>query len=40
MDLLQQTDELFFARTNLDLEHTSKIVQNALAGVDDGELFL
>ena len=40
MDLLQQTDELFFARTNLDLERTSKIVRDALAGGDDGELFL
>ena len=40
MDLLQQTDELFFTRTNLDLERTSKIVHDALAGGDDGELFL
>ena len=40
MDLLQQTDELFFTRTNLDLERTSKIVRDALAGGDDGELFL
>ena len=40
MDLLQQTDKLFFARTNLDLERTSKIVRDALAGGDDGELFL
>ena len=40
MDLLQQTDELFFTHTNLDLERTSKIVRDALAGGDDGELFL
>ena len=40
MDLLQQTDELFFTHTNLDLERTSEIVRDALAGGDDGELFL
>ena len=40
MDLLQQTDELFFTRTNLDLDQTKKIVNAALAGGDDGELFL
>ena len=40
MDLLQQTDELFFTHTNLDLERTSKIMRDALAGGDDGELFL
>jgi len=40
MDLLQQTDELFFTRTNLDLQRTGKIVRDALSGGDDGELFL
>ena len=40
MDLLQQTDELFFTLNNLDLERTSKIVRDTLAGGDDGELFL
>ncbi len=40
MDLLQQTDELFFTSTNLELEKTDKIVRAALAGADDGELFL
>jgi len=40
MDLLQQTDELFFSSTNLELEKTGKIVRSALAGADDGELFL
>ena len=40
MDLLRQTDELFFTRTNLDLDQTKKIVNAALAGGDDGELFL
>jgi len=40
MDLLQQTDEIFFTQTALDLDRTQRIVQNALAGGDDGELFL
>ena len=40
MDPLQQTDELFFTSTNLELEKTDKIVRAALAGADDGELFL
>ena len=40
MDLLQQTDELFFSNTNMELEKTGKIVRSALAGADDGELFL
>ena len=40
MDLLQQTDELFFTRSNLDLDGTSQIVRDALANSDDGELFL
>jgi len=40
MDLLQQTDELFFTRTNLDLQRAGKIVRDALSGGDDGELFL
>ena len=40
MDLLQQTDELFFSSTNLELEKTGKIVRSALARADDGELFL
>ena len=39
MDLLQQTDELFFTRTNLDLDQ-QKNRKAALAGGDDGELFL
>jgi len=40
MDLLQQTDEIFFTQTALDLDRTQRIVQNALTGGDDGELFL
>ncbi|MDC1383223.1 metalloprotease TldD [Candidatus Puniceispirillum sp.] len=40
MDLLQQTDELFFTRSNLDLDVTGQIVRDALANSDDGELFL
>jgi len=40
MDLLHQTDNIFFSRSGLDLGRTQKIVSNALAGSDDGELFL
>ena len=40
MDLLHQTDELFFHKTELTLENAQKIVSNALASGDDGELFL
>ena len=40
MDLLQQTDRIFFEKTRLDLARTQKIVSDALAAGDDGELFL
>ena len=34
------TDELFFARTDLDRDRTVAALGEALAGADDGELFL
>ncbi len=34
------TDELFFARAGLDADRTQKIVDDALNGADDGELYL
>ena len=40
MDLLHQTDRIFFEKTGLDLGRTQKIVSDALAAGDDGELFL
>jgi TldD protein len=40
MDLLHQTDNIFFNQSALDLKRTQKIVSNALIGSDDGELFL
>ena len=40
MDLLHQTDRIFFEKTELDLGRTQKIVSDALVAVDDGELFL
>ena len=40
MDLLHQTDRIFFEKTGLDLARTQKIVSDALAAGDDGELFL
>jgi TldD protein len=40
MSDLSKTDELFFKRTNLDRAAVEKIVDGALKGGDDGELFL
>ena len=40
MDLLHQTDRIFFEKTGLDLTRTQKIVNDALSAGDDGELFL
>ena len=40
MDLLHHTDRIFFVKTGLDLARTQKIVSDALAAGDDGELFL
>jgi len=37
---LALTDELFFDRTGMDLARVERIVAEALAGMDDGELFL
>jgi len=37
---LGKTDELFFSRTGLDRVRLESIVDDALAGSDDGELFL
>ena len=40
MDRLSKTDEIFFANTALDRDRAEVIVRDALAGADDGELFL
>ena len=40
MDNLTKTDEIFFSRTALDRDRAEAIVRDALAGSDDGELFL
>jgi len=37
---LAKTDDLFFSRTGLDRTRLEGIVDDALAGADDGELFL
>ena len=37
---LRTTDELFFERAGLDRERTESVVDDALDGADDGELFL
>ena len=37
---LAQTDELFFGRAGLDRARAERRVEGALAGADDGELFL
>ncbi len=37
---LATTDGLFFQRAGLDLDRTRRMVREALAGADDGELFL
>jgi len=34
------TDELFFTRTGLDRNRVTRIVEDALKGADDGELYL
>jgi len=34
------TDDLFFARTDLDRQRTEALVSDTLSGLDDGELFL
>ena len=40
MDMLAQTNDIFFTRTGLDPDHAEAIVRDALAGADDGELFM
>ncbi|MBM3561188.1 MAG: metalloprotease TldD, partial [Alphaproteobacteria bacterium] len=40
MSDLARTTELFWSRTSMDPERVRRIVGDALAGADDGELFL
>ncbi len=40
MSKLAETDDLFFTRAGMDLPRTQTLVDDALAGADDGELFL
>lgn len=40
MSHLTQTDDLFFNKTDLDAARTERLVQEALQGADDGELYL
>lgn len=37
---IQTTDKLFFGKNNLDPDHVSKKVNDALTGADDGEMYL
>src|SRR5580692_3872317 len=40
MSSLSQTDDLFFTQTGMDRASVERTVNEALAGADDGELFL
>lgn len=40
MSALKTTDNLFFAKADIDPQQAVKIIQNGLLGADDGELFL
>ena len=40
MNLIEQTDQVFFGSTGLDKNQTMEIVANCLHGADDGDLFL
>ena len=40
MDALDTTNDLFFTRTDLDEDAVQTVVSDALAGSDDGELYL
>ena len=40
MNLMNESDDIFFNNTDLDLNITKKIISEALNGSDDGELFL
>ena len=39
MSAIQQTDDLFFNRQDLDRKRIEGVVADALKGTDDGELF-
>ena len=39
MSAIQQTDDLFFNRQDLDRKRIDGVVSDALKGADDGELF-
>ena len=39
MNLLEQTDEIFFKHSDLDVCRTQNLIRNALSNCDDGELF-
>ncbi len=40
MSSIERTDDLFFAQTGMDRANVERTVNDALAGTDDGELFL
>ena len=40
MSAIADTDDLFFARTDLDRAQVDTMVADGLRGADDGELFL
>ncbi|MBT6415528.1 metalloprotease TldD [Candidatus Puniceispirillum sp.] len=40
MDMLAQTNDIFFTRTGLDPDQAEAVVRDALSGADDGELFM
>ena len=40
MNLMNESDDIFFNNTDLNLNNTKKIISDALNGSDDGELFL
>jgi len=40
MSSLERTDDLFFAQTGMDRGNVQRVVDDALNGADDGELFL
>jgi TldD protein len=39
MSAIQETDRLFFDRQDLDRRRIESVVDDALTGADDGELF-
>ncbi len=40
MNYISETNELFFNKSELDLEKTKRIVNDSLGNADDGELFI